>query len=221
MSELFEKSMATLELPPGAGSSCRLRGHPGGKERCLALRPLTDLDDVARAQEETSAAVKMLILRGSPGFSGVKPVSASLQRADMGEPEHPGAAGHRLCAAVRPGARDYGDSEEKTVISHLFRSLTPNRFLEDSITNSILGEEEIADSASSELASIRRHMRAHRGQGAGHPPAADLLQPVQIPPGVHHHHPLRPVRGTGEGGVTKRHPRPGPRRVLQRLHLLH
>ena len=58
------------------------------------------------------------------------------------------------------GARDYGDSEEKTVISHLFRSLTPNRFLEDSITNSILGEEEIADSASSELASIRRHMRS-------------------------------------------------------------
>ena len=58
------------------------------------------------------------------------------------------------------GARDYGDSEEKTVISHLFRSLTPNRFLEDSITNSILSEEEIADSASSELASIRRHMRS-------------------------------------------------------------
>lgn len=110
-----------------------------GKERCLALRPLTDLDDVARAQEETSAAVKMLILRGSPGFSGVKPVSASLQRADMG-----GSLSTRelldIASVLRcaRGARDYGDSEEKTVISHLFRSLTPNRFLEDSITNSIL-----------------------------------------------------------------------------------
>ena len=91
----------------------------------------------------------------------MKPVSASLQRADMG-----GSLSTRelldIASVLRcaRGARDYGDSEEKTVISHLFRSLTPNRFLEDSITNSILGEEEIADSASSELASIRRHMRA-------------------------------------------------------------
>ena len=161
MSELFEKSMATLELPQVLALLADCAATLEGKERCLALRPLTALDDVARAQEETSAAVKMLILRGSPGFSGVKPVSASLQRADMG-----GSLSTRelldIASVLRcaRGARDYGDSEEKTVISHLFRSLTPNRFLEDSITNSILGEEEIADSASSELASIRRHMRS-------------------------------------------------------------
>ena len=161
MSELFEKSMATLELPQVLALLADCAATLEGKERCLALRLLTDLDDVARAQEETSAAVKMLILRGSPGFSGVKPVSASLQRADMG-----GSLSTRelldIASVLRcaRGARDYGDSEEKTVISHLFRSLTPNRFLEDSITNSILSEEEIADSASSELASIRRHMRS-------------------------------------------------------------
>ena len=161
MSELFEKSMATLELPQVLALLADCAATLAGKERCLALRPLTELDDVARAQEETSAAVKMLILRGSPGFSGVKPVSASLQRADMG-----GSLSTRelldIASVLRcaRGARDYGDSEEKTVISHLFRSLTPNRFLEDSITNSILSEEEIADSASSELASIRRHMRS-------------------------------------------------------------
>ena len=161
MSELFEKSMATLELPQVLALLADCAATLEGKERCLALRPLTDLDDVARAQEETSAAVKMLILRGSPGFSGVKPVLASLQRADMG-----GSLSTRelldIASVLRcaRGARDYGDSEEKTVISHLFRSLTPNRFLEDSITNSILSEEEIADSASSELASIRRHMRS-------------------------------------------------------------
>ena len=161
MSELFEKSMATLELPQVLALLADCAATLEGKERCLALRPLTDLDDVARAQEETSAAVKMLILRGSPGFSGVKPVSASLQRADMG-----GSLSTRelldIASVLRcaRGARDYGDSEEKTVISHLFRSLTPNRFLEDSITNSILSEEEIADSASSERATIRRHRRS-------------------------------------------------------------
>ena len=48
----------------------------------------------------------------------------------------------------------------KSCIDHLFRSLTANRFLEEKITGSILGEEEIADAASPELAAIRRHIRS-------------------------------------------------------------
>ena len=114
MSELFEKSMATLELPQVLALLADCAATLEGKERCLALRPLTDLDDVARAQEETSAAVKMLILRGSPGFSGVKPVSASLQRADMG-----GSLSTRelldIASVLRcaRGARDYGEDVYK------------------------------------------------------------------------------------------------------------
>jgi len=161
MNELFEKSIQTLELPQVLNllSNCAVTQE--GRERALTLRPMTDLDDVARAQAETSAAVQMLILRGSPGFSGVKPVAASLQRADMG-----GALNTRELldiAAVLRAARsagDYGSGEEKTAISHLFRALRPHRSLEEAISSSILGEEEIADSASSELASIRRKMRA-------------------------------------------------------------
>ena len=161
MNELFEKSIQTLELPQVLNllSNCAVTQE--GREKALTLRPMTDLDDVARAQAETSAAVQMLILRGSPGFSGVKPVAASLQRADMG-----GALNTRELldiAAVLRAARsagDYGSGEEKTAISHLFRALRPHRSLEEAISSSILGEEEIADSASSELASIRRKMRA-------------------------------------------------------------
>ncbi len=88
-------------------------------------------------------------------------MSASLQRADMG-----GSLNTRelleIAAVLRAArtAADYGAGEEKTPISHLFRALTTNRFLEDTITNSIVGEDELADSASPELASIRRHMRA-------------------------------------------------------------
>ena len=84
MTDLFEKSIATLELPRVLEQLAACASTQEGKERCLALRPMTDPDDVQRAQEETSAAVEMLIKRGSPGFSGVKPVGASLQRADMG-----------------------------------------------------------------------------------------------------------------------------------------
>ena len=161
MSDLFEKSMATLELPRVLEllSGCAVTDE--GRERARALRPMDDIDDVKRAQEETSAAVKLLVLRGTPGFAGIKPVAASLQRADMG-----GSLNTRelleIAAVLRAArtASDYGAGEEKTPISHLFRALTTNRFLEDTITNSIVGEDELADSASPELASIRRHMRA-------------------------------------------------------------
>ncbi len=161
MSELFEKSMATLELPRVLEllSSCAVTDE--GKERALQLRPMTDPDDVRRAQEETSAAVKLIVLRGTPGFAGIRPVASSLQRADMG-----GSLNTRELleiAAVLRAARtagEYGAGEEKSPISHLFQALTPNKFLEETITNSIVGEDELADSASPELASIRRHMRA-------------------------------------------------------------
>ena len=45
------------------------------------------------------------------------------------------------------------------VLDPLFDALTPNKYLEDRIFNAILSEDEIADTASSELADIRRHMR--------------------------------------------------------------
>ena len=163
MTDLFEKSIATLELPRVLEQLAACASTQEGKERCLALRPMTDPDDVQRALDETSAAVDMSALRGSPSFSGVKPVAASLQRAHMG-----GALNTRelldIAAVLRAArsAREYGEGDErkKTCIDHLFRSLTANRFLEDKITGSIVGEDEIADAASPELASIRRHIRA-------------------------------------------------------------
>ena len=161
MNELFEKSIQTLELPRVLEMLAGCAVTDEGRERALALRPMSDIEDVRRAQEETSAAVKLLILRGTPGFAGIRPVAASLQRADMG-----GSLNTRELlevAAVLRAARtagEYGAGEEKSPISHLFHALTPNRFLEDTITNSIVGEDELADSASPELTSIRRHMRA-------------------------------------------------------------
>ena len=164
MTDLFEKSIQTLELPRVLEKLADLAATQEGKERCLALRPLADPDDVGRSLDETSAAVQMTALRGSPSFAGVKPVAASLQRAQMG-----GALNTRelldIAAVLRAArsARDYGEGEgdrARTCIDHLFRSLTANRFLEAKITGSILGEDEIADAASPELASIRRHMRA-------------------------------------------------------------
>ena len=143
-----------------------------GKERALALRPLADPEDVERALSETTAAVELISLRGAPYFGGVKPVRASLQRTDMG-----GALNTRELlevAAVLRCARNCmeyaADGKEKTPLDPLFRGLTANRYLEDRISGSILSEEEIADTASPELADIRRKKRATAGK------VRDILQ---------------------------------------------
>ena len=175
MTDLFEKSMETLELHRVLSLLADQAVTEEGKERARRLRPETDPAEVALRLKETTAAVNKMVLRGSPSFSGVKPVAGSLQRADMG-----GSLNTRelldiagVLAAAR-SAKEYGESdgEEKSPIDVLFHSLHPNRFLEDKITGSIVGDGELADSASPELASIRRHIRATESK------VRDILQKI-------------------------------------------
>ncbi len=175
MTELFEKSIHTLELPKVLDLLAAQAVTEEGKRRARELRPETAPDEVAKRLKETSAAVDMMVLRGSPSFSGIRPVAGSLQRADMGGSLNTRELMDiaRVLGAAR-AAKDYGegDGEKKTVIDWLFRSLHPNRFLEDKITTSIVGDGELADSASPELASIRRHMRATESK------VRDILQKI-------------------------------------------
>ena len=56
--------------------------------------------------------------------------------------------------------KNYADGESvETVLDVWFFQLMANKFLEDRIFTSILSKDEIADAASSELASIRRKIR--------------------------------------------------------------
>lgn len=161
MNELYEKSMKKLELDAVLRMLADSASSEEGKERCLALLPLNDADDIRELQAQTTAACKLITLKGSPGFQSVVPVAASLERADRGgcltTTELLRVAGVLRC--VRAAKSYYNGDDTQTVLDVFFRELAPNRYLEDKITNSILSEEEIADAASPELADIRRHMR--------------------------------------------------------------
>ena len=171
----FEKSLITLELPAVLEMLAQQAVGETAKEAARALAPSGDKAEVKRRLDETTAAKTMMIVRGSPSFSGVKDVRPSLARADLG-----GALNTRelldiarvlQCARL---VRGYiaDDSVGKTPIDHLFYALHANKFLEEKINNSIVGEDEIADSASPELASIRRQMRAAAAR------ARDSLQKI-------------------------------------------
>lgn len=161
--DFYEKSLNILELPAVLEMLVAEAVTEGGKEACLALRPSADRLEVKNRLSETSAAKDMMVVRGSPSLSGIKDIRPSLNRADIGGSlntiELLNIARVLQCARLVKGYIA-DDKTGKTSIDHLFYALHANRFLEEKITGSIVGEDEIADSASSELAGIRRKIRA-------------------------------------------------------------
>ena len=160
--ELFEKSWRTLELPSILTMLAEEAVSDPAREEIRRLAPSIHRGEVEHRLAETTAAKDLMVFKGSPSFTGLRDVRNALARADMG-----GVLNTRelldvaavLCSAR--AVRSYGLSDEKqTCLDVYFRTLQPNKFLEEKITASIPSEDEIADCASSELADIRRKMRA-------------------------------------------------------------
>jgi len=166
MSELYDRSLLKLELDKVLALLSDCAGSAEGKAACLRIQPSADLDDVQAMLDETTAASDLCTRKGNPAFSGVSDVSASLDRADRGGCLQPrellSIAGVLRCART---VKAYVDTDDKkTVLDPLFQMLTANKYLEDKIFGAILSEEEIADTASTELADIRRHIRIQSGK---------------------------------------------------------
>ena len=83
----FEKSLTTLELPAVLELLAQQAVGETAKEPALTLTPSGDRAEVKRRLDETTAAKTMMVVRGSPSFSGVKDVrtiTADMTR-DSGE----------------------------------------------------------------------------------------------------------------------------------------
>ncbi len=161
MSELYKKSLIKLELDQVLSLLAECAGSSEGKDACMRLKPASDLDDVREMLAQTTAASNLCTRKGNPSFADLQDPTASLERADRGGSLQPkellGIAGVLRCART---VKSYqSDDGNPTVLDPLFGALTANKYLEDRIFGAILSEEEIADTASSALADIRRHMR--------------------------------------------------------------
>ena len=161
MSELYQKSLLKLELDRVLEQLANCAGSQDGKQRCLQLRPSSDLEDVCSMLEETTAASNLSVKKGYPSFSGVRDVSASLEHADRGGSLQPKEL-LRIAGVLKTArtVKDYlSDEDPDCLLTPLFKVLSQNKYLEERILNAILSEDEISDAASTELADIRRHMR--------------------------------------------------------------
>ena len=168
MSELFEKSIRTLELPAVLEMLSAKAVSEAAREKSRHIMPATERQEVLRLLDETDAAKERLGLYGSPSFSGVKDVSEPLARADrdgmLNTRELLNIAG-LLTAARRVYEYDEERKGEATAIDRFFSALHTNKYLEDRIHGAILDEETIADTASAELTDIRRKMRIAASKG--------------------------------------------------------
>lgn len=136
-----------------------------GKQLCRRLKPMTDLERIDTAQEQTAAAFTRIVKKGRISFSDAFPVEESMKRLEIGA-----ALGSeellRICKVLKTTARAkaYGrhDTQDDLAdcLDAYFEQLEPLTLLSNEIERCIISEEEISDDASSALKHIRRSIHS-------------------------------------------------------------
>ncbi len=160
-----EKVLKTLEYNKIIEQLAEYAHSRHAKERCLALRPITDIAEIEQLQLQTKDALTRIFKSGALSFSGVHDITDALKRLEIG-----GSLStiellriaSLLEAAKRAKAFSRTPTEDDPIASDslagLFAGIEPLTPLYDEIRRCILSEDEIADDASSTLRSIRRSL---------------------------------------------------------------
>ncbi len=133
-----------------------------GREKCLSLTPMSGKEEVVRALEETEEAGVVLKYMGVNPMMPFSDISLQVDMARKGATLTPGALMKiaetlKVAGSVRSAL--VTDRENTPSVTSQASLLQPLRALRESIDETVLGENEISDRASPELADIRRHIR--------------------------------------------------------------
>ena len=134
-----------------------------GKKMCLEIEPLSDLEQIQKAQQETFDAVSLLIKKGSISFGSNADIGYAVKSLEIGA----GLSTVELLniakqlsnvSRVKAYMKDERTGEDLPAgsLTEYFEQLSPLKSIEEEIKRCILSEEEIADDASPTLRSIRR-----------------------------------------------------------------
>ena len=159
-----KKALKTLEYYKITGQLEEFASSELGKIICRNLEPSSNLEEIRQAQTETSDAVTRIRQKGSVSFSGLKEITGSLKRLEIGSSlsivELLSISSQLTCAAR---AKSYGRHEESELpddsLEEFFRSLEPLTPVNNEIKRCILSEDEISDDASPGLRHVRRSMK--------------------------------------------------------------
>ncbi|MBR4018224.1 MAG: endonuclease MutS2, partial [Clostridia bacterium] len=133
----------------------------GGEELAEALRPSGSFDEVKNSLALTAEAESMYIRIGRSPVESFPDMRECLKRIHAALFVSPGELmGIARCLRAARLAKDSIQREEgHAMLNNLAEYMSTHRSVEEEIDRCILGEEEIFDGASPELARIRRAMR--------------------------------------------------------------
>ncbi len=138
-----------------------------GRERCLALLPSSDLDEVVTWQTGTDDAVRILLERGQLPLSGISEIRPSVARATAGGLLNCGEllrVGAFLRAVSRLVKTLPADGPGERIVFGLISRLRTHNTLEQRLDAAIASEDELHDHASPALANLRRRIRESQAE---------------------------------------------------------
>lgn len=156
-----EKVLKTLEFNKIIDILTDFAGSAPGKNMCQKLRPSGQADWIENAQNETEAAFSRLVKDDRISFGANVDVRAMLKSIEIGQV----LTTSELLSIARlltltDELSTYGEKKEDTdaddALTHYFEELYPLPLIEKEIRRCIISDDEIADDASNELASIRK-----------------------------------------------------------------
>ncbi len=159
----MNKDQKSLELDKILSMLAEQTSFEDAKNSALEIEPSTGLFEVRERLQQTYDAHSLTGRFGAPAFGNIHNMTNALRRAQAGAVLTPLEL--LRCAALLRVIRSVTDwraksSSIESSIDTYFNALTPNKYLETKITSAILSEDEIADNASPELASIRKKIAA-------------------------------------------------------------
>lgn len=154
----MNKYCKTLELHKVLNLLSNECSNEKSKQLALELEPNDDIYIVKREVEKTSQALELAIKFGTPIFNNIKDISGAVKRAESGSvlSLKELIEIRRVLYQIRELTHWHAQIESETPLDYLFDSLFPNKMLESKLEKAIIDENELADDASPELASIRR-----------------------------------------------------------------
>lgn len=133
--------------------------NDAAKNLALSIEPMTQLSDVKKEISKTSDALELSVKYGTPMFYSFKNIAPLVEKASSGA-----TLGlselieiRRMLHQISELVRWHNDGDNnKSTLDYLFECLFPNDYLMRRLDSAIISEDELADDASAELASIRR-----------------------------------------------------------------
>jgi len=136
---------------------------PLGRERCENLVPHTDFETIQQAQIQTADALSRLFKKDNISFGNNKPLSFALKTLEIGsvlsskELLEAAAFLENVNRVKSYGRKERADAPDDSLTEY-FEALMPLTFVSEEIRRCIMGENEYADDASSNLRHIRNQI---------------------------------------------------------------